>query len=177
MAATGAYTLAAGASGSLSLNSGSGTAGVIAATGGSQSLLAPTTLTSAQTNVSVTGSGSLSIGDSLIDGAGGAAAVTFSSSDATGLLVLSGSNNFGGGFTVLSGTAIIASPASLADGSNLDVGPGSTVLSPIVPSAVVPASASPSAVPEPQTGALLLLSIVGGSICYRARRRTFWKTK
>jgi autotransporter-associated beta strand protein len=172
MSATGAYTLAAGASGSLALN-----AGGIAATGGSQSLLAPTTLTSGLTNISVTGSGRLNIGDSLIDGTGGLSAVSFSSSDGTGLLVLSGSNNFGGGFTVLSGTAIVATPASLADGSNLNVGPGSPFLAPIVPSAAVPASAAPSAVPEPASGALLLGILLGGWVGYRVRLRKSFQTR
>ncbi len=171
MSATGSYTLAAGASGSLTFNSGFGTAAVIAATGGSQSLIAPTTLTSNQTNISVTGSGGLNISDSLIDGTGGFSAVTFSSSDGSGLLVLSGSNNFSGGFTVLSGTAIVATPASLADGSNLNVGPDSTMLAPIIPFAIAPTSSAPASVPEPATIALLCLGLLSGGICLRVRAR------
>lgn len=177
MSATPAYTLAAGSSGSLTFtyNSAAGTNAVITATGGSQTLLAPITLASNQTDIYATGSSTLAIGGGILDGTGGSTALlTFSSPDDTGVLLLSGSNNFGGGFTVYSGAAIVQSPDSLLDGSNVSVGNQQELqqFASIVPATAEHASAvSATAVPEPATAALMFLGLLSGGICCRVRAR------
>ncbi len=173
MSATGAYTLAAGASGSLTLtyNSAAGTDGVISATGGSQTLLAPITLTSNQTDVYATGSSTLAIGGGILDGTGGSnALLTFSSGDNTGVLVLGGSNNFGGGFTVYGGIAIVESPSSLLDGSNVSVGNPQELglFSTIVPAGNATGAA---AVPEPGTLAIATAAAALAALGVRRKKR------
>ena len=80
----------------------------------------------------ISGAGSLTVGD----GTG-----TY-----TGLVVLGGTNNFGGGTTVASGTLVVNNAGALPAGGSLSIGPGGTFLfdPTVMPRDI---SASPAAAP------------------------------
>ncbi len=130
------------------------------------------------------GSGSLALTDaSLVDVAltvgGNNADTTFSGnlSDGSGLgsltktgtgtLVLSGSNTYGSGTTVLYGTLILTNNEALADGSSLTVGDPSMF---IPPDGGV-GDALPATVPVPEPGTLALLMAAAGLIAIHRKRR------
>jgi autotransporter-associated beta strand protein len=88
-----------------------------------------------------------------------------------GTLVLSGSNNFTGGTTVINGKLVVTSPAGLANGSNLLVGNPALFPAPVVPSPVS-ASAAATAVPEPGTLGLLAAGFIAAVMGTDRLRRT-----
>ncbi len=119
----------------------------------SHTISAPVALSGSET-WTISGSGTLTDSGPI----SGAATLIKSGS---GRLVLSGSNSYSGGADVLAGRLIVTSPAALRDGSNLSVGANVGILGPTVPSAPPSngsASDAPSAVPEPDTLALLAIS-------------------
>ena len=82
----------------------------------------------------------------------------------SGLLVLSGNNNYTGGTTVSSGTLAITSASALPSGYRLTVGAGGTLIfdpslsfSPLVSESVTFAGTATAAVPEPASLTLLLV--------------------
>ena len=113
---TAGYTLTPGVSGSLTLSTTGGNPAQIIVAAGAQSIAAPLTLAGTNTSISLYGNGALNISGSILDGSGGSSALVISSSDNTGLLTLSGSNNFAGGTTVMSGTLILGKRGKFAPG-------------------------------------------------------------
>ncbi|MGO9115295.1 MAG: beta strand repeat-containing protein [Thermoguttaceae bacterium] len=94
------------------------------------------------------------------------------SQEGSGMLVLSGSNNYSGGTIVSSGTLMVASASALPTGSSLVIGAGG---SSIFDSLAAKSSfaGSPSAVPEPDSLTLLLTlagCAAGISLWQRAKR-------
>ena len=91
-----------------------------------------------------------------------------------GTLLLSGSDNYGGGTIVEAGTLILTKNTAVADGASLTVGAGGVfIFDPTLAAAGNAAAASPSgsalaAVPEP--GTIILLS-VGAALLLAYRRR------
>ena len=93
---------------------------------------------------------------------------------------MTGSNSYGGGTNVQSGTLIAESPTALPNGSSLSVGAGASSLfgasltgSPIVGNAsAVSAGSGVSAVPEPSTLALLVAGLVVGFGAWRRKKRS-----
>ncbi len=133
--------------------------GALAVTAGNQSIAANVTLGTASSPISITGSGSLNISGSVVDGDEGNASLTLSSSDGTGLLTLSGSNSYGGGTTVSSGTLVLDGAASLLAGSSLTI--GSTTAGDVF-SAPLAAHAAPALAPVPEPDSLALLLAAAG---------------
>jgi len=80
-----------------------------------------------------------------------------------GTMVLSGSNSYTGGTIVTAGLLEVTNPAALPDDTSLTVGADAP--------SVFGASATPAAVPEPSTSALLGIGAIG-LIVYACRRRT-----
>ncbi len=104
--------------------------------------------------------------------------------DGTGVLVLSGTNSYGGATVVQAGTLIVNTSAALPAGTSLSVGAGGTFL--FDPSVVAPTvssqglAASPAgaveAVPEPGTIALLLAALWSAAIYRRLATRHVSRT-
>ncbi len=88
-----------------------------------------------------------------------------------GELILSGSNSFGGGVVVTDGKLDVASPAALADGSNLTIGAASIFDAPVPP----PAGAMP--VPEPSAAVLLGAALCLAAVGKSALRCPLWKAR
>ncbi len=128
---------------------------------------------------SITGSGSLALSGTVH----GAALVALNPTDnlvlsgnlggdgsitklGAGTVVLSGSNGYLGGTTVVAGTLIVAGPNAIADGTSLTVGDGTPFASRVVPTPLVagfptePATAIITPVPEPGTLALMAAVVV-----------------
>jgi autotransporter-associated beta strand protein len=109
-----------------------------------------------------------SYGGTITDGTGTIALMKTTS----GVLVLSGSDGYSGGTTVLGGgTLIVTSPAGIRDGTNLYVADTSAHLTLVGhPAPIVPSQAPEvSAVPEP--GTLLLAAAAGIFVSMAVRRR------
>ena len=86
-----------------------------------------------------------------------------------GLMILSGTNSYGGGTIVTAGTLEITSGSALPDGTNLTIGTGGTLIfDPSAADTPVENSAAAVAVPEPGTLALL---IAGAALLAMYRRR------
>jgi autotransporter-associated beta strand protein len=90
-----------------------------------------------------------------------------------GSLILSGSNNFSGGLTVVLGSVVVTSINSLPSGIPLTVGGSLLFFDSTVPSAI-PALAqhSTSTVPEPPTSVLLAAATTCMLLCRSLSRRT-----
>jgi autotransporter-associated beta strand protein len=164
------YTLNGSGSNKLTLNN-LGTADTITVTGGMHTINAPVILSN---DLVVAGSGgsvwTLSFGttSSITDNGQG---LSLTMDAFTGTLILSGSDNYGGGTDVVAGTLIVTNPGAIADGSDLDVGTGMLALS----AAVVPSSVQSAAtVPEPRSTALAAAAaglLAGWRRCRIWRRR------
>ena len=162
------YTLSGGTLTMQQGTSGSGTSSMTVS-GGSQTIQSSTTVQISEGSlaVAISGSGVLTIDGHITDD-NQKEALTLSSPDGTGQLILGGANTYGGGTNVLSGTLVVQSPAGLLAGSNLNVGADAAAIfgSPMEGGAVVPAP-----VPEPGSVALLLAALGGVAIYGRFRRR------
>jgi autotransporter-associated beta strand protein len=170
---TASYTLAAGNSGSLTLDNTGGTgSSQIIVWAGTHSITAPLTIANGPAFVSLINSGSLDISGNIGE-AGGSHSLVLSSSDATGALSLDGSNSFSGGVYVNSGTLILNGAAALAPGSTLVIGMSSTASMPTVISSPVAApTATLAPVPEPGTLTLFGVAALWSAIaCYRFSKR------
>ncbi len=123
------------------------------------------------------GDGALTVGnsatttfDGTISGVGGALI-----KQGSGELVLSGTNTYTGGTTVLDGTLLVTNNAGLATGSGMSVGAGAPAIfglaaAPAAPAGGAHAAAAVSAVPEPGTLALLVAGLVVGFGVWRRRK-------
>jgi fibronectin-binding autotransporter adhesin len=116
------------------------------------------------------GSGALTVGDATtttfdgtISGVGGSLI-----KQGAGTLVLSGSDNYTGGTTVIDGTLALATPTALPDGSSLTVGTGGSLA--FGSALAVSLGAGAAAVPEPGTLALLVAGAIVGAGLFRRRR-------
>ena len=89
------YTIAAGSGGTLTLSNTGGLAGQIVVLSGSHTISAPLILAGTNSIIALSGGGNLNISGGIMDGSGGSSALIISSSDNSGRLTLSGSNNYG----------------------------------------------------------------------------------
>jgi autotransporter-associated beta strand protein len=85
----------------------------------------------------------------------------------SGTLTLSGSNTYLGTTTVNDGSLIATTVSSIPDGANLNVGPGSGSLAPIVGGGQ---GAPVASVPEPGTVAILAAALLVSSAALRRRK-------
>jgi autotransporter-associated beta strand protein len=165
------YTLTAGTSGSGSLtldNSGGTMGGQIIVLGGTHSIAAPLIISSSAAYVSITSGGSLDISGNIGE-SNGSHSLSLSSSDASGVLSLDGSNTFSGGVYVNSGTLILNGADALAPGSTLVIG---TTVPPSNPDAISSSVASPTLAPVPEPGTLTMFVVcAAGIILLRWRRK------
>jgi len=111
------YTLAAGTSGTLTLDN-SGSAAQIAVTDASHAITAPLILADGLV-VTPSSGATLAISGNISQTA--ASALTL---DGPGALILSGSNSYTGGTTVEAGTLYVTNAVAIADGTSLTVGGG-----------------------------------------------------
>ncbi len=166
------YTLSGS---TLTLNdSGTSTVTVLS---GMHAISAPVEIAGGSLAVVVSSSGVLGISGNVSDD-GDQRSLTLAG-DGSGQLILSGSNNYGGGTTVGAGTLIVNNSAALPDGSSLTVGAGGTFIfdpsmagAPAVALDSLPVSpGAGAAVPEP--GILTLLGVAGiiASVATWRRRR------
>ena len=154
-------------------NNGSGA--TITAANGSHLIDDMTLVMADSAGLTVSGSGTLTVdSSSSITDLGQGYKLTLNAPGGT--LILSGSNTYGGGTDVASGTLIAMNSASIPSGTSLIVGSGgaftfapATTLAPAA-SHVASASLMVSPVPEPGTIALLLAAL---TVCcgYRIARR------
>ena len=115
------YTLSGS---TLTLNdSGTSTVTVLS---GMHAISAPVEIAGGSLAVVVSSSGVLGISGNVSDD-GDQRSLTLAG-DGSGQLILSGSNNYGGGTTVGAGTLIVNNSAALPDGSSLTVGAGGTFI-------------------------------------------------
>jgi autotransporter-associated beta strand protein len=161
------YTLTGG---TLEMQQGTTNTGTssITVTGGTQTIGSTVQISGGSLAIAISGNGQLAIsGDIGADNPN--EALTLSSPDATGQLILSGTNTYAGGTNVLSGTLVVQSSAGIFAGSNLTVGADAAAVfgSPLEGGAAVPAP-----VPEPGSVALLLAALGGAAVYGRSRRRS-----
>ena len=166
-AATTGYTLAAGSSGTLTLDS-SGSTAVITVISGSHAITAPVALADSL-NVSVSADSTLTLSGGISENISGMSLTL----DGGGLLILSGTNTYNGGTTVDDGTLIATNNDSLPVGGSLTVGTDGTVIfgssAIVVSSTFASATLQISPVPEPGTLAILAVAIVGFLLKCRTR--------
>jgi hypothetical protein len=154
------YTLSGGGSNTLTLsNTSNGAPAEISVNDGTHFIDVPVLLAS---NLVVTSSGSnpwtLTVGTGITDN-GNQLSLTLSASNGT--LILSGPDTYSG-TNVTAGTLTVASPAGLADGSNLTVGADAAALFAV---AVTPQAATAiTAVPEPCTLVLCAAAVCGAAV-------------
>jgi autotransporter-associated beta strand protein len=168
------YSLVPGSGGSLTFDNTSGTGDAqIIVLSGTHSIAASLTLAGTNTAISSVSGGSLDISGSILDGSGGSSALTFSSSDGTGVLSLDGTNTFAGGLNVASGTVVLNGAGSLLAGSSLTIGsdPGYVFAArPQVVSSVL-ATPATSLTPAPEPGTLALLVAGAAAMAFGLWRR------
>ena len=155
---TAGYALSAGAGGSLTLNNSGGTGSQIVVLAGSHSIAAPVEIAGGDLTVTESSGGSLAISEDINDD-NGAESLTLNG-DGTGVLVLSGTNTYGGGTIVEDGTLVVTNPAALLAGGNLTVGTeAASIFTPVAPA--TQAGDATTAVPEPSTLVLLGFGAIG----------------
>jgi fibronectin-binding autotransporter adhesin len=147
------YTLNGG---TLTMDSSTGTS-VIAASGRRQTIASALEIASGGLDVVLTGSGALAVSGNISDD-NGRESLTLGG-DGSGHLILSGTNNYGGGTVVNSGTLFVESATALPDGSSLTVGQGALSLFAPVAAPAIEAASGVTAVPEPGTIMLLLVAL------------------
>ncbi len=164
-----AYTIAAGSGGTLTLDYASNPAGSqLLVLAGSHSITAAVTIAGGSLTISESNGSSLLIAGN-INGDNGAESLTLNG-DGTGVLVLCGTNTYGGGTNVEAGMLVVANPAAFPPGVSLTV--GAEALSILAADETLArAAAATAAVPEPSTLMLLGLAMVGLSVLYLSRRR------
>ena len=167
---TTSYDIIATAGGSLVLQGSGGQPATVVVLGGSHTIAAPVTL-STPTDVAIDNSTeSLAITGAI----GGSGALNLSGN---GTLVLSGSDNYGGGTIVESGTLVVNQSAAIPYGSSLTVEQAARLFSAVSTAALAngaPLAAASdkavAAVPEP--GTAVLLAIAGLTIGLAGWRRS-----
>jgi autotransporter-associated beta strand protein len=164
------YALTAGNSGSLTLDNTGGSGGSqIIVLAGTHSITAPLTIANGPALISLINSGSLDISGDVSE-AGGSHSLSLSSSDATGVLSLDGSNSFTGGVYVNSGTLILNGASALAPGSTLVIGTTSPPSLPtVISSPVAVPTANLAPVPEPGTRSLFMVCAAALGFSYLLR--------
>ena len=176
------YLLSAGSNnGNLTL---SGSAPTVTLLSGTHTISAPVEIAGGNLVVSASNYGNLNISGNLSDDGLGRSLTL--AGDGTGLLILSGTNSYGGATNVNAGTMYITNSSALPPESNLTVGAGAAfIFDPNGPGddvATLAASHATSAlepVPEPGTLALLLAALWSAALCRRFRRRSqgLWRIK
>jgi autotransporter-associated beta strand protein len=159
------FTLAAGASGTLTMNNSFLTA-QIAVSSGVHGISAPVILAGNLSVTPTTGT-TLNISGNISEETPGTGTLSL---EGPGTLVLSGSNTYTGGTFVWSGTLQVSSSAALADGSSLSVGANLGDFG-LTPDVAVATPGAMAAVPEPAALALLgVAGIVAAAAAWRRRR-------
>ncbi len=163
------YTLTCGSGGTLTLDNSTYSAGSqILVVAGTHSIAAPVTIAGGGLTISESNNSSLCIAGNINDD-NGAESLTLNG-DGTGVLVLCGTNTYGGGTNVVAGTLIDMNPAALPDGGNITV--GAEALSMF---GAVESSADAVAVPEPSTLALLGMGAVAIALTPRVGRSSLFR--
>jgi autotransporter-associated beta strand protein len=139
---------------------------------GMHTVATPVVIQSGNLDIAIFNGSSLAVSGDISDD-GGQRSLTLDG-DGSGLLILSGSNTYGGGTIVHAGTLIAASAAALRDGTSLTVGEGASSL--FAPAVAGPSlAASPAgvvAVPEPGTLMLLVAALGSAMACLRFSKRS-----
>ena len=147
---TASYTISCGSGGALTLDNSTYSPGSqLLVLAGSHSLAAPVTIAGGGLTISESSNSSLMIAGNIGDD-NGSESLTLGG-DGTGILVLCGTNTYGGGTNVVAGTLVVMNPAALLDGSNVAVGAEAVSMF----GAVDASADAATAVPEPSTLALL----------------------
>ena len=147
---TASYAISCGSGGTLTLdNSTYSIASQLLVLAGSHSIAAPVTIAGGGLTISESSNSSLLIAGNIGDD-NGLESLTLGG-DGTGILVLCGTNTYGGGTNVVAGTLVVMNPAALLDGSNVTVGAEAVSMF----GAVDASADEATAVPEPSTLALL----------------------
>lgn len=146
------YTLSAGSGGTLTMNNSGGTGSQILVIAGSHTITAPVEIADGVLTVTELSHGRLAISGNISDD-NQAESLTLNG-DGSGVLVLSGTNTYGGGTIVEEGTLVVTNSAALPSGGNLVVGTEpESIFAPV--EAATRAPDAPTVVPEPSTLALL----------------------
>ncbi len=160
----GSYVLCPSPSGSLTL---SNTAGAATISNSGENTIAATISLDSNLNVKSAAGGILIIAGNIASG--GSNSLTFTG---LGELILSGSNSYGGGTIVESGTVVAMNCAAIADGTNLTIGnPAAFATVNSAASAADHAGSPSAATPVPEPGTLALLAAVCAAAIGRCRRR------
>jgi autotransporter-associated beta strand protein len=162
---TASYTLSAGSGGMLTLNNSGGTGSQILVLAGTHSITAAVDIIDGGSTVTELDSGRLAISGNIIDD-NNAESLTLNG-DGSGVLVLSGTNTYGGATIVQAGTVIATNPTALPFGDSLLVGSAAVTFFAPLTTAV---SAAPTLVPEPSTLAQLAFAIIAAFGLVRLRK-------
>ncbi|MGA2256119.1 MAG: DNRLRE domain-containing protein [Thermoguttaceae bacterium] len=149
----------------------SGSTALLTVSQGKHAISTPVTLAD-NLNVSPSAGSTLDISGNISQGTSGLS-LTLSNS---GSLILSGSNNYGGGTTVKTGTLYVTNSHAIADRTSLTAGAGGTfIFEPSVAGSPIMNSAAAVAVPEPGTLTLFSLAVCGAPVyqIIRSRRKNF----
>jgi autotransporter-associated beta strand protein len=152
------YMLSPGTNGTLTLDN-SGAAAFLTVTSGRHAITAPLLLADTL-DVSVAASGSLTLSGGISEDNSNLSLTK----DGGGVLILSGTDTYNGDTTVVAGTLVLVSHTAIADGTNLIVGAGGTLVfdrSSDTAATISTAASQASPVPEPGTIRLLAAALAG----------------